>query len=194
MKHRLANLCLIAAVGVLCSACSIRSFVPSTTLVSETPTPMPAPFPTTPPLNPHNTAGFDSNAGNCPDAANASISLANRSAGGEFAGSAFSMDMHLSLTPSGASSGCSGSPTQIQKDYRQYVSGAHLTAWPLTSSWGYSAGAIRQQWLAGVLDALLHLYPRATITVNVINNGFPCGSASIGGGATSLRAINGSCG
>jgi hypothetical protein len=185
---------LLVALPLLLSACSVQSLLPSATLVGSTPTPVPTALPTAPPVDQSSTTAFDNAAGNCVDAANQAITLTQQAAAGRFGNnSIFNMDMHLDLEPHGPNSGCADSPAHVAR-YRQYVSAATLTVWPLDSQWYYAGTAIRQQWLADMLGALQSLYARAHIDVNVIYNGTPCGSASIGFGKGGERQFNMSCG
>lgn len=162
--------------------------------MGTTPTPRPSPIPTTPPVDQSGTQAFDNAAGNCVDAANQAISLAQQAAAGRFGNnSIFNMDMHLALDPHSPDSGCADSPAHITQ-YRQYVSVATLTVWALDTQWYYAGTTIRQQWLADVLGALASLYPRANKSVQVMYNGAPCGSAHVGAGQGGQRQFDLTCG
>jgi hypothetical protein len=185
---------LLALLPLLLGGCSAQALIPSPTLVGATATPRPALPTPPPPVDQSDTSAFDNAAGNCVDAANEAISLAQQAAAGRFGNnSIFNMDMRLELQPHGPNSGCSDSPAHV-KQYRQYVSAATLTVWPLDSQWYYAGTPIRQQWLADVLGALTSLYPRAQKSIQVVYNGAPCGSASIGSGQGGARQFDLSCG
>ena len=131
-------------------------------------------------------------AGNCVDAANQAIKLIAAAATGRFTGSGYNMDMHLALEPHDPHSGCADAPAHIER-YRQDVSSAQLTVWALDSVWVNAGSAVKQLWLADVLNALLALYPRAEISVQVLYNEAPCGGASMGSGHAGSRQINPTC-
>ena len=179
------------ALALLPSGCALSSVMPSATLVSPTPTPVPA-LPPAPPVDQSSTSAFDSAVGNCVDAANQAIKLLADDAAGRFTDTGFNMDMRLALEPHGPTSGCADPPARIAS-YRQYVSAAHLTVWALDSVWVNTGSAVKQLWLADVLNALLALYPRAEISVQVLYNGAPCGSAAMGSGPAGSRRINPIC-
>jgi hypothetical protein len=183
---------ILLALALLLSGCSLRSAMPSATLVTSTPTPLPTLPPAPPPVDASSTSAFDNAAGNCVDAANQAISLIAEAAAGRFASTGFNVDMHLALEPHGPTSGCAVPPVHITS-YRQYVSSAQLTVWALDSAWVNAGSAVKQLWLADVLNALLALYPRAVINVQVLYNGAPCGSAALGAGPAGSRRINPSC-
>jgi len=183
---------LLLALALLLSGCSARSVMPSATLVSATPTPAPT-LPLAPPLvDQSSTSTFDNAAGNCVDAANQAIKLITGAAAGRFTDTGFNMDMHLALEPHGPTSGCADSPAHIKR-YRQYVNSAQLTVWALDSGWANANLTFKQQWLVDLLNALLALYPRAEVSVQVFYNGAPCGSISIGTGNGGSRQINPTC-
>ena len=193
MKRAFLLVPILVALALLLGGCSVRSVIPSANLVSSTPTPVPTLPPTPPPAaDQSSTSAFDNAAGNCVDAANQAIKLIAAAATGRFSGSGYNMDMHLALEPHGPNSGCAGSPAQIKR-YRQYVNSAQLTVWALDSGWVNASTAIKQQWLVGVLNALLALYPSAAVGVQVLYNDAPCGSISIGSGNGGGRQINPTC-
>ncbi len=173
---------------LLQTACATPSFVPSTTLVASSPTPAPTAIPTAAPVNAADTAGFDTHAGNCVDAANQAIALIRKAAAGDFAANAFTTDMRLDLAPSDARCASTGSAL---KTYQQHVSSARLQVWALDTNWYYAAPTTRQNWLEGVLHDLLSIYPTADIDVKVFTNGTTlCGTASIGAGQSGAPLIN----
>jgi hypothetical protein len=183
---------MLLALVLLLSGCSASSIMPSATLVSSTPTPAPT-LPQAPPLvDQSSTSTFDNAAGNCVDAANQAIKLIAAAAAGRFTDAGFNMDMHLALEPHGPTSGCADPPAHIAS-YRQYVSAAQLTVWALDSGWVNAGSAVKQLWLADVLNAVLALYPRAEIRVQVLYNGAPCGSAAMGAGHAGSRQLNPTC-
>ncbi len=184
---------MLLAPALLLSGCSVQSLMPSTTLVGSPPTAVPTPLPTAPPIDLSGANAYDKAAGNCADAASQAINLMSEAAAGRFGGSGFNMDMKLELQPNGPD--CADSPAHIGR-YRQTVSSARLTVWPLDSTWVSSWTAIRQQWLLDVLNTLTRLYPKATTSIQVMstNDGALCGSASIGFGSGGSRQIDTSCG
>ncbi len=185
---------LVALLPLLLGGCSAEALLPSPTLVGATPTPRPALPTPPPPVDQSGASAYDNAAGNCVDAANQAISLAQQAAAGRFGNnSIFNMDMRLELQPHGPDSGCADSSDHVRQ-YRQYVSVAALTVWPLDSQWYYAGTPIRQQWLADVLGALTSLYPRAEKSIQVMYNGAPCGSARIGSGQGGERQFDLSCG
>ena len=183
---------VLLALALLLSGCSVRSVMPSATLVSATPTPAPTPPLAPPPVDQSSTGTFDNAAGNCVDAASQAIKLIAEAAAGRFTDTGFNMDMHLALEPHGPNSGCADPPAHIA-NYRQYVSSVHLTVWALDSGWVNAGSAVKQLWLADVLNAVLALYPRAEIRVQVLYNGAPCGSAAMGAGHAGSRQLNPTC-
>lgn len=190
----LAPVLLALALSLSLSGCSVKALLPSTTLVSATPTPAPTPPPTAaPPADQSSSNAFDNAAGNCADAANQAITFMSDAAAGRFGGSAFNVDMRLELDPTG--SDCAASPAHISR-YRQTVSSARLTVWPLDSVWTNSYISIRQQWLLDMVNTLVRFYPRANNSVQVFSSssGALCGSASIGFGSGGARQIDTSCG
>jgi hypothetical protein len=191
MKRVVRLLPVLLALALLLSGCSLSSVMPSATLVSPTPTPVPT-LPPAPPVDESSTGAFDNAAGNCVDAAHQAIKLIAEAAAGHFTNAGFNMDMHLALEPHGPTSGCADPPGHIAS-YRQYVSSAYLTVWALDSGWVNAGSAVKQLWLADVLNALLALYPRAEISVQVLYNGAPCGSAAMGSGPAGSRHLNPTC-
>jgi hypothetical protein len=198
VKRTILLVPVLAALALLLGGCSIKAVVPSvkavlpsTNLVSSTPTPVPT-LPPAPPVDRSSTGAFDNAAGNCVDAASQAIKLIADTAAGRFAGTGFNMDMHLALEPHAPTSGCDDPPPRV-KSYRQYVSSAQLTVWALDSVWVNAGSAAKQLWLADVLNALLALYPRAAVSVQVLYNGAPCGSASMGSGNAGSRQFNPTC-
>lgn len=195
MKQRILLGAALLALALGLSGCSVQSLLPSTTLVSATPTAVPTPLPTAaPPVDQSSTNAFDNAAGNCVDAANQAINLMSEAAAGRFGGSAFNMDMTLNLEPAGPD--CAGSPARIAHYRQDVVGSATLTVWPLDSVWGNSYSAIRQQWLLDVLNALARLYPHANVAVQVhsASDGAVCGSASLTFGGGGSRRVDTSCG
>ena len=192
MKRVVLLLPMLLALALLLSGCSLSSVMPSATLVSSTPTPVPTLPPAPPPVDASSTSAFDNAAGNCVDAANQAIKLIAEAAAGRFSDTGFNVDMHLALEPHGPTSGCADPPARIAR-YRQYVSSARLTVWALDSAWVNAGSGVKQLWLANVLNALLALYPRAEISVQVLYNGAPCGSAALGSGPAGSRRINPTC-
>ncbi len=188
--HVLAIAALLLLLPLL-SGCSLRSVLPSTTLVGTTPTPEPTALPTAAPVNGSDTLGYDTRAGNCPDAATQAIAFAGASGAGRYGGTPFSMDMSLDLEPHDPRSGCA-SAGKILAVYRQEgVYSAHLTVWALDANWQGAQAAIRQQWFSDVLNALRTLYPKAGLQISASAYGAACGSAA--GGAGQARQINGDC-
>lgn len=192
MKQAVLSLLLLLALALSASACSLKSALPSTTLLSATPTPLPTPQPTQPPVDQSSIDSFDNNAGNCVDAANQAISLIQQAAAGHFGNSFFNMDMSLELEPHDPNSGCADS-AHIAHYRQDVVYKAALTVWPLDYVWSNAGPTIRQQWLADVLNTLVKLYPRANSSIQVMYNGLPCGSAAIGTGKSGTPQIDTSC-
>lgn len=185
---------LMLALALLLSGCSVTALIKNPTLVGPTPTPVPTALPTAPPPAASGADGYDSGAGNCPDAANEAITLINQAAAGDFGGgSAFTMDMNLALQPNG--SGCADPPSLITHYRQEVVSSAMLTVWPLDSTWLGAGPSIREQWLVDVLNALNHLYTKATININVVSttSGNACGSASLSLGPGGARQVDATC-
>ncbi len=172
---------------LLQTACATPSFVPSTTLVAASPTPIPTAIPTAAPANAADAAGFDTHAGNCVDAASQAIVLIKKAAAGDFVGNAFVTDMQLTLTPRDQRCAATGGAL---KAYQQYVNSVRLQVWALDNNWYYAAVTTRQSWLEGVLHYLLGIYPRADITIKVSANGATCGTASVGAGQAGAPLVN----
>jgi len=178
---------------LLQTACATPSFVPSTTLVESSPTPVPTAIPTAAPANAASAAAFDTHAGNCVDAANQAIALIRKAAAGEFVGNAFTTDMRLDLGPSDQRCAATG---DALKTYQRHVGSVRLQVWALDNSWYYAAPTTRQNWLEAVLHYLLGVYPQANVTINALTpTGAACGTASIGAGQAGTPAVNaGACG
>ncbi len=175
----------------LLSGCSLRSVLPSATLVGTTPTPEPTARPTEAPVNSADTLGYDTKAGNCPDAATQAIAFASASGAGRYGGTPFSVDMSLDLEPHDPRSGCAGAGKMLTVYRQEQVYSAHLTVWSLDANWQGAQAAIRQQWFSDALNALRALYPKAGLRINISVYGAACGSAA--GGAGQARQINGNC-
>ncbi len=175
---------------LLQTACATPSFVPSTTLVQSSPTPVPTTIPTVQPLNPPGAAGFDTQAGNCLDAANQAIILIKKAANGDFAGTAFTTDMSMDLEPHDSRCMATG---HMLNTYQQYVASVRLQVWMLDNNWYYAAATTRQSWLETVLHYLLGTYTHAGLNVRVFVNDKPCGSASIGPGQAGTPSVVSEC-
>lgn len=191
MRRAVAIAPLLLIVALTLSACSLQSYLPNPTLVSSTPTPQPTIPPTVPPVDQSNVNSYDNNAGNCHDAADRAIDLISQAANGAFGGFYMTADMRLDLQPSDSKSGCSD--TAHIARYRQNVGSAKLTVWPLDTVWPVRSAAFRQQWLADVLTYLNRLYPKATISIQVMYGDSPCGTATLGPGSGGGAQIDPTC-
>jgi len=147
-------------LALLVSGCTAKNINPFSPSVATKHTVKPAPAAT---VAPPNIAinGFDTFAGNCPDAANEDAALVSYASSQNY-----NFDMQLQIKPT---QGCDADPkSSTYKTFRRQVSQATLTLNALDTAWVYGYVSTRDTFLTNVFSQLQAQYPSlSTATISV---------------------------